>query len=235
VQSPFGLHESSPAELQERFMAERRGFPFLVLRDGDQRQQIVELSAERSRLSVGRQPGSDLALTWDDQVSRAHADIECIGDVWTLVDDGRSRNGSFINGERVHGRNPLRHGDVVRLGHTTLTYVAPLAGGEISTAAGVTQSTPRMSPAQRRVLVALCRPLAGERFAMPPSNRELAAELCLSVETVKFHLHALFELFGIAGLPQHRKRAVLARMALERGAVGARELLDGAKPRPGGP
>lgn len=87
-----------------------------------------------------------------------------------------------------------------------------------------------MSPAQRRVLVALCRPLAGARFATAPSNRELAADLCLSVETVKFHLHALFELFGIVDLPQHRKRAALARLALERGAVVARELLDDTKP-----
>lgn len=115
MESPYRLHESSPAELQERLRAERRGSPFLVLRDGDQRQRIVELSSERSPLSLGRQPASDLALTWDDQVSRAHADIECIGNVWTLIDDGRSRNGSFINGERVHGRCPLRHGDVVRV------------------------------------------------------------------------------------------------------------------------
>lgn len=211
-------------------MAERRGTPFVVLRDGQRRQRIVELSAERSPLSVGRQPGSDLALTWDDEVSRAHAAIECIGDVWTLVDDGRSRNGSFINGERLHGRRPLHHLDVVRIGHTTLTYVAPL-GGDVSTAAGATRPPPRISPAQRRVLVALCRPLAVARFATPPSNRELAGELFLTVDTVKFHLHALFELFGIADLPQHRKRAALARLALERGAVVPRELAGEAGPQ----
>jgi DNA-binding CsgD family transcriptional regulator len=77
------------------------------------------------------------------------------------------------------------------------------------------------------VLVALRRPLAAARFATAPSNRELAAELCISVETVKFHLHALFELFGIADLPQHRKRAALARLALEQGAVAPRELREG--------
>ena len=87
---------------------------------------------------------------------------------------------------------------------------------------------PQLSAAQRRVLVALCRPLAAARFATPPSNRELAAELYLSVETVKFHLHALFELFGIEGLRQHQKRAALARLALERGVVGPRDVLRDA-------
>ena len=222
---PPGLHRSSPAELKARLDAERRGTPFLVFRDGDGLQHVVELTADRSPLGIGRQPASAVALTWDDEVSRAHADIECIGEVWTLVDDGRSRNGSFVNGERVHGRRALRHGDVLAVGRTMLTYVAPLTGGDGSTAVGARGSPPPLSAAQRRVLVALCRPLAGARFASPPSNRELAAELCLSAETVKFHLHALFELFGIAWMPQHHKRAALARLALEQGAVGPRELL----------
>ena len=124
-----------------------------------------------------------------------------------------------------HGRRPLRHGDVLAIGRTVLTYVSPIAGGERSTAAGRDRTPPPLSAAQRRVLVALCRPLADARFATPPSNRELAAELCLSVETVKFHLHSLFELFGLAEVPQHRKRATLAQLALEQAAVTQRELL----------
>jgi hypothetical protein len=217
------LHQSSPLELKERREAERRGTPFLVLRDDAERQRIVALTPARSPLTIGRQAASDVALTWDDQVSRAHAAIECIGDVWTLVDDGRSRNGSFVNGDRVHGRRPLRHGDVVAIGRTTLSYVSPIAGGDHSTAVGE-KRTPPLSAAQRRVLVALCRPYAGARFATPPSNREIAAELCISVETVKFHLHALFETFGLAGVPQHRKRASLAKLALEQGVITPGEL-----------
>jgi hypothetical protein len=225
---PGGLHRSSPAEFLARRDAERRGTPFLVFRDDREQQRIVELTTACSPLSVGRQAASDVALTWDDEVSRAHADVECIGAVWTLVDDGRSRNGSFVNGDRVHGRRALRHGDVLAVGRTKLAYVAPLAGGDGSTAVGARGAPPATSAAQRRVLVALCRPLAGARFASPPSNRELAAELCLSIETVKFHLHALFELYGIAAMPQHHKRAALARLALEQGAVAPRELLGRA-------
>lgn len=196
-----------------------------MYRDGTGAQRIVELTAARSPLSIGRQAASDLALTWDAEVSRAHAAVECIGDVWTVVDDGRSRNGSYVGGDRVHGRRALRHGDVLTIGRTTLTYLAPLAAGDGSTIVGLRGTAPPLSAAQRRVLVALCRPLADGRFATPPSNRELAAELCLSIETVKFHLHALFELFGIERLPQHHKRAALARLAMERGAVGPRDVL----------
>ena len=74
--------------------------------------------------------------------------------------------------------------------------------------------------------MALCRPIGDGGFAVPPSNRELAAALSLSVETVKFHLHALFEAFGIADVPQHQKRAALARIALEQGVVSPHELRD---------
>jgi hypothetical protein len=223
------LHRSTPAELKARLAAERSGSPFIVLRDEHDRQQIIELTPARSPLTIGRQPASAIALSWDDEVSRAHAAIECIGDVWTLVDDGRSRNGSFVNGQPIHGRRALRDGDVLVIGRTTLTYVAPAAQGEESTTpARRRQGAPRISAAQRRVLVALCRPLGDGTFAVPPSNRELAASLCLSVETVKFHLHALFEAFDLADVAQHQKRAALARVALEQGVISAHELRDEA-------
>ena len=222
----MNLHRSTPLELKERLDAERRGTPFLLLRDGEERQLIVELTAARSPVTIGRQAASDVALTWDSEVSRTHADIERIGDVWTLVDDGRARNGTYVNGERVHGRRPLRDGDVIALGRTVVTYVAPSpSDGGGSTAAGRSR-VPELSAAQRRVLVALCRPFVASRFATPPSNRELADELFVSVETVKFHLHALFGLFGLADVPQHRKRAALAQHALELGVVTRRDLVE---------
>jgi DNA-binding NarL/FixJ family response regulator len=39
------------------------------------------------------------------------------------------------------------------------------------------------------------------------------------VETVKSHLRALFDLFGVADLPQNRKRVELVRRAFETGVV----------------
>jgi hypothetical protein len=176
------IHQSTPLELKQRLDAERRGMPFLLLRDDEARQLIVELAPDRSPVTIGRQAASDIALTWDDEVSRTHADLERIGDVWTLVDDGRARNGTYVNGERVQGRRVLRDGDVIALGRTVLTYFAPNPTESGSTAAGM-RRVPELSAAQRRVLVALCRPFAAGRFATPPTNRELADELYVSVET----------------------------------------------------
>ena len=89
---------------------------------------------------------------------------------------------------------------------------------------GTTQTTrygapPPLSPAQRRVLDALCAPVRDDRFAAPASNREIAETLVLSVDTVKSHLQALFELFDVQDLRPTRKRNELVRRAFERGVV----------------
>ena len=87
---PPALRYASPVELSERLQAERRGRPFLLFRDGDGRQRIVELDGSRE-LSVGRDASNDVALEWDSEVSRAHALLQRIGGAWTLVDDGRDQ------------------------------------------------------------------------------------------------------------------------------------------------
>lgn len=225
----IGRHSSSPAELKLRLEAERRGNPLLVYRDDAGEQRIVELTGERLRLCVGREPASEIPLSWDREVSRVHAQLEHIAGEWTIVDDGRSRNGSFVNGERLHGRRRLKDGDVLRLGATPLRFLAPPRQESQQTAPSGRPAAPPLSPAQRRVLVALCRPFAHGASAAPPSNREIAAQLFVAPETVKTHLHALFEAFGLRELPQQHKRGTLARLALERAVVAPHEL-DGPGP-----
>jgi hypothetical protein len=221
---PHALHRATPAELQERIEAERRQRPFLLLRDGDGRQRIVDLGAAPERLTVGRSASSDVALPWDGEVSRVHATLERLGDEWTLVDDGRSRNGSFVDGERLQGRRRLRDGDLIVVGRTTIVFRAPAGRESLRTATSQAPAVPKVSEAQRRVLVALCRPYAEGTFAVPASNRQIADELVLGVETVKTHMSALFEAFGLGSLPQHQKRATLAQRALETGLVSRGEL-----------
>jgi pSer/pThr/pTyr-binding forkhead associated (FHA) protein len=190
----------------------------LVYLDGDGRQRIVELGDGLRTVCVGRDPEAEVPLTWDTEVSRIHAIAEQVAGCWTLVDDGLSRNGTFLGGQRLHGRRRLRDGDAISVGRTTLVFVA--AGSDART----TQTTrygvpPPLSPAQRRVLEALCAPVCDDRFVPPASNREIADRLVLSVETVKSHLQALFEHFGIQDLPPTGKRNELVRRAFERGAV----------------
>ena len=172
------LRSVSPAELAERLAAERRGAPFLLYVDGGSRQHIVDLDPARGVMSIGRDGESDISLEWDTEVSRAHAMLERIGGAWTIVDDGLSRNGSSVNGKRVYGRRRLDDGDWILVGRTQLVFVAG-PGQAQTTATSHRGSPPELSPAQRRVLHALCAPLLDDQFAAPPSNREIAAELFL--------------------------------------------------------
>ncbi len=215
----FGAHDFSPSELIDQLEADGGADSYLLFRDATSKQRILPLSG-RSQLTVGRLAGSDLALGWDPEISRAHARLERIGDQWTVLDDGISRNGTFVNEDRVYGRRRLADRDVLRFGRTEILYRNPLErGGETSPSADRSRLG-RLSPSQRRVLIALCAPLAAPGpIAAPASNREIAQELCLSVEAVRTHLKALFELLEVPALPQNRKRAELARRALCAGVV----------------
>jgi hypothetical protein len=221
----LGRHAASPAELQDQLRAARDGSPFLLYRDGDRQQRIISLDGRRM-LTVGRDESADVALSWDNQVSRLHAELECVAGQWTVIDDGLSSNGSFVNGERVSGRRRLVDGDALRFGRTPVTYRAPARGFSSMTAVGDQIPTAAsLSPAQRRVLVALCRPYKGSPpFATPATNHEIATELVLSVDAIKTHLRVLFQKFGVEHLPQNQKRARLVERALLSGVVSEREL-----------
>ena len=221
---PHALHRATPAELKERIAAERRGRPFLLYRDGDDVQRIVDLGDAPERLAIGRSSSSGVALPWDAEVSRVHATLERVGDEWTLVDDGRSHNGSYIDGERVHGRTRLRDGDAIGLGRTIVVFRSPTGRESLRTATSQQRAAPAITDAQRRVLVALCRPYGAGAYAVPLTNRQIAEELIIGVETVKTHMRALFDAFGLGDLPQHQKRAALVQRALETGLVTPREL-----------
>jgi pSer/pThr/pTyr-binding forkhead associated (FHA) protein len=210
-------HASTPAELAERLAAERHGVPFLLYRDAEGRQAITALSA---RVTVGRRDDNDVALPWDAEVSRVHAELEPLGSDWVLIDDGLSRNGSYVNGERVAGRRRLRDGDRLCFGETPVLFCAPGNEPSLSTAAvGLSQTTIPLTDTQRRVLIALCRPLKDSAYATPATNREIAEEVHLSVDAVKAHLRVIFERLGIEDVAQNQKRARLAALALVNGLV----------------
>ena len=210
-------HSSTPSELQERLAAERSDAPFVELRDGDGIQHLVPLG--EGSITVGRSPASGLALPWDAQVSRTHASLECIDGVWTLLDDGRSTNGTFVNEERVQGRRTLRHLDVIRVGATRLRFHDPSETTDSKlTEVASHAAIPAITPAQLRVLIALCRPAEG-----PASNEEIADELTVSIDTVKTHMRALFDAFSLQASAPYRKRFELVRLAVDAGMVSRHE------------
>jgi hypothetical protein len=223
-ESPLAAHGASPTELQERLSAERAGAPFLVLRDGDGRQRLLRLDGDR--LSIGRAESNDVALPWDTEVSRLHAELERIAGEWTVVDDGLSRNGTFVNGTRISGRVRLRDGDALRIGRTTLGYRRPDAedSADHTVVAGEPVALADIPATQRQVLVALARPYKHAEFPTPATNQDIAAELHLSVDAVKAHLRSLFQRFGIESLPQNQKRSRLVAEAFQRGVLSQRDL-----------
>jgi pSer/pThr/pTyr-binding forkhead associated (FHA) protein len=221
---PPGPKPATAVELKAQIEAERAGRPFLMYRNAAGEQQLVFM--DRGPLSIGRRAATDLSLAWDSQVSGLHAVLELVGGECTLVDDGLSRNGSYVNGERVHGRRRLRDADMLRFGNTVVQYREPVAeGGDSTVAASDLLTSASLSDAQRRVLLALCRPFKdGSEFATPATNQGIADELFLSVDAVKTHLRALFGKFDVEDLPQNRKRLALAERALASGLVSVRDL-----------
>jgi hypothetical protein len=211
-----------PRHLKERLEAEATGIPFLYWLDDDGEQHVVMLPPDRTRVTVGRREQSDVPLTWDGEVSRAHALLEPIGEKWTLIDDGLSRNGSFVNGSRVVGRQRLSNRDRMCFGNTYVVFCEPSAdGGSESTARrpGAPQSIP-LTERERKLLIALCRPIVVSNSTTPATNPQIAAEVYLSVDSVKAHMHDLFERFGLADLPQNEKRQRLVAIVLGDGLLG---------------
>ena len=152
-------------------------------------------------------------------MSRSHASIEAIDGVWTVLDDGRSTNGTFVNEERVQNRRTLRHLDVIRVGATRLRFHDPSEAADSKlTEVASKARVPQLTPAQLRVLVALCRPPDG-----PASNEEIADELTVSIDTVKTHMRALFDAFHLQASAPYRKRFELVRLAVEAGLVSPPE------------
>jgi pSer/pThr/pTyr-binding forkhead associated (FHA) protein len=211
----------SPRDLRALIEAERSGLPFVYWRDSAGDQHILMLSGVRARLTVGRHEHSDIALTWEATVSRAHAVIESIGDDWTLLDNGISQNGSFVNESLVHGRRRLNDKDRMCFGDTHVVFRDPGAGRG-SAPLACTAEPPkgiRFTKTKRAILVALCRPIAEHRSSTPATDPQISDEVSLTVDAVSNHLRELFAQFGLAEVPQNERRGRLAATVLRCGLL----------------
>lgn len=180
----------------------------------------------RDKVAIGKSRSNDLVITGDETISRAHAVLERLASGWTLRDLG-SRNGSFVNGERVHTERVLRPGDEVRLGGTRLVFRGTGVIGETAATEGG-KPPPDLTRRERDVLAELCRPLvSGDLFTEPASIREIAKRLHLTEATIKQHLIHLYGKFGLHESGQKR-RAQLANDAIHRGALSVADLKNQA-------
>lgn len=90
--------------------------PFIVIENGPLAGQRFEVTGT---LIVGRQAGCNVVLD-DQRVSRRHAAFIVAGERCEVVDLG-SRNGTFVNGQRVE-RCVLKAGDALQVGGTLFRY-----------------------------------------------------------------------------------------------------------------
>jgi pSer/pThr/pTyr-binding forkhead associated (FHA) protein len=114
---------------------------------------------EGQSLRVGRNPRSDVAFVRDAYMSGTHFSVEC-GDAACSINDLNSRNGTFVNGEKVE-KTFLHDGDTVVAGSTLLavrlyagdSVPPPPAGAEqgmsASDAAGLAEFHPETAEAER--------------------------------------------------------------------------------------
>ncbi|MGO9957965.1 MAG: FHA domain-containing protein [Solirubrobacteraceae bacterium] len=198
----------------------------MIYRDGSDIQRIIQLGGALERVTIGRRAANDVPLEWDVEVSRTHAELERLGDEWVVIDDGLSSNGTFVNGVRIRGRRRLRDRDELKVGATVIAFCAPARGGSLMTfVPEQLQRAPRLGASQRAVLVALARPYGNSSgFATPATNKDIAAEVVLTVNGVKSIMRTLFAKFGVEGLPRGEKRARLVERALQIGAISEDDL-----------
>ena len=70
---------------------------------------------------IGRSPACTLVLE-DEYASSRHAALTPQADGW-WIEDLSSRNGTFIDDERLSAPRQLKTGDIIRIGQTTLELV----------------------------------------------------------------------------------------------------------------
>jgi pSer/pThr/pTyr-binding forkhead associated (FHA) protein len=154
---------------------------------------------DRRTVRIGRDPSADLVLSGDGRVSRIHAELECSDGQWTLLDLGSS-NGTTVNKRRVD-RHPLRDGDRICLGRTTLVYIAERDPKATEVGPETSEEGPDLTQRERQVLGLVAQGL---------TDRQIAEELSISANTVRSHLDRVGEKTGF------RRRADLTRLAIER-------------------
>lgn len=187
------------------------------------------LTLTGQRVTVGKASTNNVSLEHDSTVSRLHAVLENLGFAWSVRDLG-SRNGTYLNGEKLSAERVLRSRDELRFGKTRLIFWEvkdgdEMTAGEATVAVAPTQVPPPLTRRELEVLVVLCRPLVSDDpFPTAATVREMAQELFVSEAAIKQHLQNLYDKFSIPA--EGERRARLANEAIRRGPVTLAMLRD---------
>src|ERR1700751_718928 len=89
--------------------------------------ELFMLSGQR--VTVGKASTNLLSLEHDATVSRLHAILENLGSAWSMRDLG-SRNGTYVNGEKIFAERALRSEDELRMGSSRMDFWGVEQAGE---------------------------------------------------------------------------------------------------------
>ena len=160
-------------------------------------------------LTLGRSPECDLPVD-SPRASRVHARVSMKDDRVVVTDLG-SKNGTFVNGERVEAERPLRPGDRLDVGGVTVTFcrVESVAVGD--------------APTDEATVVCDQRPAGRGDEALRGSLLEVpaAAILQLLAEGRKTGLLSIVGRHGAARLSVREGRPVHAEHEAEQGLEAA--------------
>jgi pSer/pThr/pTyr-binding forkhead associated (FHA) protein len=206
-------------------MSERRFIYLEVYRPAG-----LETFPLEERTTIGKGGECHVVVDSDPTVSRLHASLEPYSGSWCIRDLG-SRNGTFVNGDRIWSERVLQERDEIRVGTMRIVFRAP--GMESLTRTSAPVPPPDLTRREKEVLVALCRPMwKGDYFTEPASIRGIAQELVVTDAAVKQHLSRLYDKFGVYE-GEGERRIRLANEALRRGAVTIADLRKEPRPTAG--
>jgi pSer/pThr/pTyr-binding forkhead associated (FHA) protein len=77
-----------------------------------------QIPLDIDRFVIGRESDCHLAIP-DPTVSKRHAELRLEDGQWS-IEDLRTRNGTWVNGQRIHGRTPLSHNDEINIPSSAL-------------------------------------------------------------------------------------------------------------------
>ncbi|MEE3219630.1 MAG: FHA domain-containing protein, partial [Planctomycetota bacterium] len=93
---------------------------YLIIREGTKWTDVYRLVPGQA-VTIGRAPTNHVVVK-DERCSRNHAEIFLSGDHW-IVRDLDSRNGTFVDGDRMEEDFTLKPEDVIRIGGFQMKYV----------------------------------------------------------------------------------------------------------------
>jgi len=185
IGSDISFRLATPTQLREQVSALYGPRLIGVLPSGDKLQYVID----KHDVEIGKATHNHIVLT-DPTVSNTHAIVIAREGGYNIVDLG-SRNGTFVNGERLGAQAlTLKHGDKIQLGQTVLTFRNPgetnanvtavLSGEaleEVRRRAGISGPPPQESQPQPQT------PPAGPVENVPEGSAPAAADVAIAAGT----------------------------------------------------